>query len=170
MNAARLTFAAAAFILLPSLAAGDAWAEAGDSHEASPSVEKVIEDYCVAVSDAAAEQRTARQAKALNDLKAKVEERITRLEQSKSELETLIKRQEALRTLADQELVSIYSGMAPETAAAQMEKVGAFLASSVLRQLKPRQASAILNEMKPEFAAQLVKIIASAPQRTKAQN
>ncbi len=138
-------------------------AETPAASEASPAVARIVEAYCVAVADPAAERRTARQAQSLKELAMRVEERIARLDQARTELETAIKRQDDLRRLADAELVGIYSGMAPDIAASQMEKIGAALASSVLRQLKPRQASAILNEMKPDVAAQLVKIIASSP-------
>lgn len=113
------------------------------------------------MSDAASERRAARQALALNELRTRVEERIARLETAKNELEVTIKRHEELRKLADQDLVNIYAGMAPDVAASQMTNIAPSLASSVLRQLKPRQASAILNEMKPDAAAQLVQIIAS---------
>lgn len=162
MITVRCNSSRAFFILL--LISAPARADSARNGGVAPDLQKVVEEYCVAVSDAAAERRMAQQASSLQDLRARVEDRITRLEQAKAELESVIKRQEALRTLADQELVAMYSGMDPETAGAQMEKLGPALASSVLRQLKPRQASAILNEMKPELAAQLVKIIASASQ------
>lgn len=152
----------AVFLFIPLVASTTAAPSA--SVGSSPALEKIIKDYCVAASDAAAETRAARQALALKDLRVRVEERIAALQQVKIELEALVARQEALRTLADQELVSIYSGMAPDIAATQIERIGSSLASSVLRQLKPRTASAILNEMKPEIAAELVKTIAIAPQ------
>lgn len=135
--------------------------EAAESGTVPPSVERVIEEYCVTMSDAASERRAARQALALNELRTRVEERIARLETAKNELEVTIKRHEELRKLADQDLVNIYAGMAPDVAASQMANIAPSLASSVLRQLKPHQASAILNEMKPDAAAQLVQIIAS---------
>lgn len=166
MSTRRGSLATVALAFLLSLMTAEAKSGTADSSEPSPSVEKVIEEYCVAVSDAAAERRAARQALALKELRARVEERIAKLEQAKSELEAVIMRQESLRNLADQELVGLYSGMDPETAASQMDKLDAALASSVLRQLKPQRASAILNEMKPELAAKLVKIIASAPQKS----
>ena len=125
-------------------------------------IKKVIEDYCSAISDKAGELRVARQAAALKALQAQVEERLNELEQRKSELEDLVKKREALRNLAEKEIVDIYAGMNPEIAAIQMDKVDVKLAASVLRQLKPRQASAVLNEMKPELAAKMVKIIAAA--------
>ena len=124
-------------------------------------IRQVIEEYCVAISDAAAERRMAIQSAILKELEARVEDKIARLDQ-KSELETLLKRREDLRGLARQELVDIYAGMEPEVASIQLEKLDVRLASSVLRQLKPRQASAILNEMNPDFAARMAKTIASA--------
>jgi flagellar motility protein MotE (MotC chaperone) len=125
-------------------------------------IRQVIEEYCVAISDAAAERRMAIQSAILKELEARVEDKIARLDQKKSELETLLKRREDLRGLARQELVDIYAGMEPEVASIQLEKLDVRLASSVLRQLKPRQASAILNEMNPDFAARMAKTIASA--------
>lgn len=127
-----------------------------------PSVAKVIEEYCSSITDLAAEQRAARQASSLKELQAKVEERLDVLEEQTEALAGLIKRREALRNLADRELVDIYAGVDAEAAAAQMEKLDLRLASSVLRQLKPRQASAILNVMKPDLAANLVRLIAVA--------
>lgn len=165
--ASRAKSLLAVLAVLPFIAPAGVLAESSHGSDTAPDIQKTVEEYCVAVSDAAAERRTARQALALQELRSKVEERIARLEQAKTELEALIKRREDLRALADQELVGIYAGMAPETAAAQMEKIGPTLAASVLRQLKPRQASAILNEMKPELAARLVNIIASVSQNSR---
>jgi flagellar motility protein MotE (MotC chaperone) len=160
----------ACLAMLLVLAPASLHAETPETADASPAVGKIIEEYCVAISDQAAERRIARQAQALKELGARVENRIARLEQATTELEAVIKRQEDLRRLADTELVSIYSGMAPDMAASQMEKIGTSLASSVLRQLKPRQAGAILNEMKPDVAAQLVKAISSSPPNGKDRN
>lgn len=150
--------------LLPSLftaailvLAGTAEVPANDTD-----IRQVIEEYCVAISDVAAERRMATQSAILKELEANVEDKIARLDQKKSELEALLKRREELRGLARQELVDIYAGMEPEVASVQLEKLDVRLASSVLRQLKPRQASAILNEMNPDFAARMAKTIASA--------
>lgn len=126
------------------------------------SLQKTVEEYCSSVSDLATERRAARQASALKELEAKVDERLNLLDKRKLELTELIEKRDALRNLADKELVDIYAGMDAEAASAQMEKLDRRLASSVLRQLKPRQASAILNVMKPDLAASLVKLIAVA--------
>lgn len=120
-----------------------------------------IEEYCVAVSDAAAERRMFNQTAALKELETRMDEKIKRLEQEKNELEKLLARREELRNLARRELVEIYAVMDAEAASQQLAQLDIRLASSVLRQLKPRQASAILNEMNPETAARMAKLIAA---------
>lgn len=132
-----------------------------------PAVAKVIEEYCSSITDLAAERRAARQVATLKELETKVEERLNLLAERTEALTDLIKRREALRNLAERELVDIYAGVDAEAAAAQMEKLDLRLASSVLRQLKPRQASAILNVMKPALAADLVRLIAVAASKDK---
>lgn len=142
----------------------DMHAETSAKEKEQPEIQKIIEDYCVAVSDIATERRLANQNAILKELESRVQEGIARLEQTKAELEALLKRREELRNLAQKELVDIYSGMDPEAASRQLEKLDVRLASSVVRQLKSRQASAILSEMNPEFAASMAKIIASVAQ------
>lgn len=152
------------------LVSGVLWAapvQATGTGSGEPDLRKVVEDYCVSVSDLAAERRVARQATALKDLQAQVDDRLALLDQRTQELADLLHKRDELRNLAQKELVDIYAGMDSEAAAAQMEKLDMRLASSVLRQLKPRQASAILDVMKPDLAAQLVRLIAVAAQDEK---
>lgn len=157
MNTARPV----AFVLLLALAAQPSAASGAGSGD---DVRKVIEDYCSAISDLAAERRVARQTAALKDLEKRVEERLQLLDSRTRELADLIRKRDDLRNLADKELVDIYAGVDAEAAAEQMGRLDLRLASSVLRQLKPRQASAILDVMKPDLAAALVRLIAvSAP-------
>ena len=144
------------------LAAAQACAETSGEETAPADVRQVVEEYCLAVRDAAAERRMATQTAALKELEAKVNAAIERLEREKTAIEALIKRREELRNLARKELVDIYAGMDPEAASSQMEQLDLRLASSVLRQLKPRQASAILTEMDPELAARIARMVASA--------
>jgi flagellar motility protein MotE (MotC chaperone) len=148
-------------LLLPALLKPAYGQSSGiDGKEAS--IQKVIQEYCIAVSDVATEQRMARQKEALVMLEKRVEEGILRLEQGKAELQELVKRRNELRSLARKELIDIYSGMEPEAASLQLQQLDVRLASSILRQLKPRQASSILNEMNPEFAARMAKLMTSA--------
>lgn len=162
MNAGLIRISAMAILLGGLEMPFKAHAQASEEGNPEPSIQKTIEEYCTSVSDLARERRAALQASALKELEAKVDDRLTLLEQKKQELDELIQKRTALRNLAEKELVDIYAGMDAEAAAAQMEKLDMRLASSVLRQLKPRQASAILDVMKPELAAGLVKLIAVA--------
>jgi flagellar motility protein MotE (MotC chaperone) len=144
--------------------AGPVSAQSPVIEQATPEVRQAIEEYCLSISDAAAERRMATKTAALEKLEKRLEERMGRLEEEKTALEALIAKREEIRSLAKKELVDIYAGMPPEAAAAQMEKLDLRLASSVLRQMKPRQASAILSEVEPELAAQMMRVIASATQ------
>jgi flagellar motility protein MotE (MotC chaperone) len=157
-----LSLRAAAITAVLCLAAPELAAETPPAEGNAGDIRQVIEEYCVAVSDAAAERRMVNQTTALKELEARMEEKIKLLEQEKSALEVLLKRREDLRNLAKRELVEIYAVMDAEAASQQLEQLDVRLASSVLRQLKPRQASAILNEMNPETAARMAKVIASA--------
>lgn len=163
MKGPPLTRTVGLVLLLSSLAT-PAHTETPAADAGAADIQETIEKYCTTISDAATEQRMANQNAMLKELEAKVEEGIARLEQGKAELQDLLKRHEDLRNLARKELVEIYSGMEPEAASLQLEKLDVRLASSVLRQLKPRQASTILNEMDPDFAARMAKMIASAAQ------
>jgi flagellar motility protein MotE (MotC chaperone) len=150
----RTAAAAGLLLVLASVPAASETASAEDK-------EAVI-DYCLNISDKAAETRMSRQVAALKLLEEQIDTKLTELETRKSELKVWVERQEQLKSAAAGSVVAIYAAMEPEAAAKQMSSVDARLASSVLQQLKPKQASLILNEMKPEQAALLVKIIAAA--------
>jgi flagellar motility protein MotE (MotC chaperone) len=160
---------------LPVLAAGIisavtvAFAQAQPPDESAAEIQQTIVDYCGTITDAAAERRMANQTAALKNLETRVQAKVDKLENAKNEVEALLKRREELRNLARKELVEIYAGMDSEAAARQLEKLDLLLASSLLRQLKPRQASAILNEISPELAARMAKVIASAAKNEKEQ-
>ena len=59
-------------------------------------------------------------------------------------------------------LVSIYSRMRPDAAAAQLMAIDLETAAAVLTKLEPRSASLILNEMEAGYAARLTGTIAAA--------
>lgn len=124
-------------------------------------------EYCLNISDKAADARAARQAETLKLLEAEIDKKLAALEARRAELQGWVEQQRQLQSAAAASLVEIYAGMDPEVAAEQMSKVDVRLASSVLRQLKAKQASLILNEMKPEQAAVLVKSIAAAMNQEK---
>lgn len=121
-----------------------------------------VRAYCTNIRDKAADARAAAQAKQLNELEKKLDDKIKALEAREAEVKSWVDKQQQIREAATSSLVDIYAGMDAEVAAKQLASLDPKLASSVIRQLKPRIASAILNEMKPETANMLVKTIASA--------
>lgn len=128
---------------------------------------EAVIDYCLNISDKAAETRMARQVEALKQLEGEIDLKISELEKRAAGVQAWVDKQERLQSAASAGVVEIYAAMDPEAAARQMSKTDPRLASSVLRQLKPKQASLILNEMKPEQAALLVKAIAAASKELK---
>lgn len=142
-----------AVLLLPPASAS--------AEEAGADPNAVIKDYCLAIADAAADARIAWQQEELKALEAKVSSKIDELEKKRAELEAWVARHDAMLRSANESLVGIYAKMEPETAAAQIQKIGQATAVSILSQLSARNASAILNEMPPEAAAALVKVLAS---------
>ncbi|WP_395686916.1 MotE family protein [Aestuariivirga sp.] len=129
----------------------------------SPSTETIIQDYCAVVIDQASEQRQAQLAQSLTALEERIGIKLKELESAQISLEALVKKRDDLRLLAKKEIVDIYAGMEPAIAATQLEETDVYLASSIIRQLKPRQASAILDEIKPAFAAKVVRLLAAVP-------
>jgi len=123
---------------------------------------KAANSYCLNIADKAADARIAWQMKRLNELQAKVETRISELEQRQSEVKSWIDRQQALLESAEKGLVEIYSTMDPDAAADQLAALDIRIAASVLHQLKPREAGAILDVMRTDRAAELVRMLASA--------
>jgi flagellar motility protein MotE (MotC chaperone) len=117
--------------------------------------------YCANIANAAREARNALQRKQLADLEQKIRQRLKELEGRKNELQALVDRHEALIHKTDEVLVSVYSRMRPEAAAAQLTNLEEDTAASLLIRLRPKNASAILNERDAARAATLVKRIAT---------
>jgi flagellar motility protein MotE (MotC chaperone) len=115
--------------------------------------------YCESVADAAADARFVRQAKALREMEAQLEERIAALEEKRAEYEAWLKRREDFLEKADEAIVAIYSQMRPDAAAQQVAVMDPGAAAAILSKLNPRTASAILNEMDPDTAALLTNTI-----------
>jgi flagellar motility protein MotE (MotC chaperone) len=138
-------------------------AEAPAAHSASEKSEnEAVLNYCLNISDQAAEARMAIQTERLKSLESKIDAKVKELDARQIELREWVEKQRQLQGAAESGLIEIYSAMDPEAAAGQLAALDVHIASSVLRQLKPRVASGILDEMKPEQAAELVRIIAAA--------
>jgi flagellar motility protein MotE (MotC chaperone) len=121
--------------------------------------------YCGNIADAAADARFALQAKAIEEMRAQLEEQIVAVEAKRAEYEAWLKRREEFAAQAEESVVSIYSQMRPDAAALQIAVMNPGSAAAILAKLTPRTASAILNEMDPAAAAQLAATIAGLANR-----
>lgn len=118
--------------------------------------------YCVSISSAAADTRTAQQMSKLADMEKKVGQRIAALEAKTAEYKSWIERRDQFLKRANNALVKIYTQMEPDAAALQLVSMDEETAASILIKLEPQNASAILNEMAPEKAARLAATISGA--------
>ncbi|MFT3988570.1 MotE family protein [Aestuariivirga sp.] len=122
----------------------------------------LAQDYCANIAQTATDARAAWQKAELEKLRADVTAKLQALEAQQKVLEAWIAKRDAALKSAGQDLVDIYAKMDPEAAAAQLAKVDAPTATSILRQMGPRGAGAILAVMEPDHAALLVRSIAAA--------
>ncbi|WP_108662714.1 MotE family protein [Acuticoccus kandeliae] len=126
--------------------------------------------YCTNLADEAADARFARKLATLQEAEQKVEARLQALEKKRAEYEEWLSRREKFLRLAEEGLVSIYSGMRPDAASAQLAVMDELTAAAVIAKVSPRTASAILNEMEPKKAARIASIMAglsrAEPQRS----
>ncbi|MGO4711841.1 MotE family protein [Bradyrhizobium sp. 2TAF24] len=117
-------------------------------------------EFCRNITDAALDARVAWQREQLEATEAKLRERIAELEAKRAEYEKWLKLREDFLKRAEDNVVEIYSGMAPDAAASQIASMADDTAAAVLAKLKVRSASAILNEMEPGRAAHLADTLA----------
>jgi len=162
MSPIRRQLGATVFAGILVLAAFCSSAVAFDRDTPPESPDDVVREYCLGISDKAAEARAAWLTSETKKLQDDVAARIAELEKRTAELKTWVERRQTLLRLANESLVEIYSGMDPEAAAAQLAQIDIATGASILRQLKPRGASAILDAMLPEKAAPLIKLISAA--------
>lgn len=111
--------------------------------------------FCASTASAAVDARVAWEASRLTELEAKLRQRIAEFEAKRAEYEDwLRKRDEAMKQVTE-DVVSIYSRMRPDAAAAQLSVMDDVMAASLLAKLNSRVASAILAEMDPGRAARI---------------
>lgn len=118
--------------------------------------------FCVNITDAAADARVAWQKKALLDIAQDVDKRVALLEEKIAEYQKWVTRRDEFVKKARDSLVLIYSRMRPDAAALQLVAMDEETAAAVLLRLDPRAASTILNEMEPGKAARLTAVINGA--------
>jgi flagellar motility protein MotE (MotC chaperone) len=127
-------------------------------------------DYCASIANLATDARYALQMKTLEDLQKKIDERITVLEATRAENETLVKTREETVKTTQKGVVDIFAKMKPDVAAAQFEILDVETSASILKQLNARAASTILNEMKAPIAAAITAKMAQPIEGTKGGN
>ncbi len=126
-------------------------------------VPREIKQFCANTANSAIDARVAWQAAKLVELEAKLRQRIAEFEAKRADYEDwLHKHDEALKT-AKQDVVSIYSKMRPDAAAAQLAVMDDVMAASVLAKLNARIASSILAEMDPGRAARITNAMVGPP-------
>lgn len=140
-------------------------AKPADLHDASRSA-PVAEQYCSAVLDPAREARFAHQAAELKALNAQLDVRMAKIDERIAELKEWVARREDFASRTTEQLVTIYSGMRPESASEQLAKLEESSAAAILSKLAPRVASQILNDMPSDKAARLAMILMGASKKT----
>lgn len=119
------------------------------------------QDYCSSVAKAATAAKTAAQEARLRELESLIKRRGDELEAKKRELETVLDKYESLVKRADENLVTVYSKMKPDVAAAQFAVLDDDVAIALLSRLNPKASSQILSEMTASRGAGLIKKLAA---------
>lgn len=111
--------------------------------------------FCSNTVSIAGAARVAWQAAKLQELEARLQQKIDELEAKRAQYEAWMQKRENALKKANEQIVAIYSKMAPEAAANELSQMDDALAAAVLAKLNTRNASAILGEMDPARAAHL---------------
>ena len=118
-----------------------------------------LDKFCGLAAPAAQEARIAWQMRQLNELDAKLKDRMADIDKAATAARDWVSRREAMRKKATDEVVAIVAKMQPEPAAAQLAELDDTLAASILGKLKPGTAGAILGEMEAPRASKLTWIL-----------
>ncbi len=122
-------------------------------------VRKDFQKYCYNIADAARDARYARQKKKLQDMQARLNELLGKLEKKRKEVREWVLQRREIRQRMTAAMLDVYAKMEPEAAAAQIAQMEYEVAVAILTGLKPQQASAILTEMDPRKAGRIVTAI-----------
>ena len=122
---------------------------------AAPALPHEVQQFCANTVNAAADARVVWEAARLTELEAKLRQRIAEFEMKRAEYEDWLHKHDDAMKQAKEDVVSIYSRMRPDAAAAQLAVMDDVMAASVLTKLNSRNASAILAEMDPGRAARI---------------
>ena len=123
---------------------------------------RLAREYCLNIADPASDARFAWQKKVLAGIEQEIAKRVELLEAKTAEYQKWLARRDEFSKKAQESLVTIYSRMRPDAAAAQLVAMDEETAAAVIARLDPRNASAILNEMDATQAARLTATIGGA--------
>ncbi|WP_027556640.1 MotE family protein [Bradyrhizobium sp. Cp5.3] len=115
--------------------------------------------FCSNVADPAVDARLAWQLKELEKAENLLRERIAEVEAKRAEYEQWMALRDEFLKKAEANVVEIYSRMKPEAAATQIAGMADETAAAVLAKLGPRNSSAIFNEMDSARAAHLADLL-----------
>ena len=124
-----------------------------------PDVRTEVARYCWNISDAARDARYLRQKRRLEEMAARLEALIGRLEKRRREFETWVRRREDITRRMSTSMTRVYENMEPDVAAQQITHMEYAVAVALLAGMKPKKAAAILAEMDPRIAGRLVNVI-----------
>lgn len=163
--AAAVFFSLAAFTFHFSAKAADSSSVSVNSAAANLNAVKA---YCSNIRDLAKDARHLRQLNELKNLSVQVDTKIRELRNRTQEYKKWYDLRRQFSDKATNALVSIYSKMRPDSAAAQFSAMNQMTAAALIIKLNSRTASAILNEIEPKKAAKLSAIISAAARQSPA--
>lgn len=126
-------------------------------------VPREIRQFCANTSNSVVDARVVWEAAKLVELEAKLRQRIAEFEAKRADYEDWLRKHDEALKQAKEDVVSIYSKMRPDAAAAQLSVMDDVMAASVLTKLNARVASAILAEMDPGRAARITNAMVGPP-------
>ncbi len=124
------------------------------------SINPIASDYCRNFVDQASAARTARLKQEIESAKAEVDKKLAELETQTALLQQWVEKRDKIRNEITAELIKIYSGIEPDAAARQLEKLDIASASEILRRLNAKRAGEILSIMEAGHAASIEAALA----------
>jgi flagellar motility protein MotE (MotC chaperone) len=132
------------------------------SAEPKPAQQTTGDQYCSAISNAAADARFAWQKQTLLETEKKVEKSVEELNAKILEYQKWMARRDEFSRKAQASITDIYAKMKPDAAAQQLSALDEETAAAVLIKLSPKISSALMAEMDAKKAARLTAIIAGS--------
>lgn len=114
----------------------------------------------------AREKELEQKQRQLETLQAEVDQKIATLEKLRQEFEAQVAAEKARHDERIKHLVSVYSNMKPQAAAAVIEKLDEEIAVEIFRQMRGRDAGKILAFITPARASRISEMLSTPPPKT----